>query len=116
MKGKLDRWLPLKSHYVRACEYMGINPNTNPNYTKEEIKQIMGEEGKKQQTGKLEVSEPTKNFIEFLTAKGFEFQVQQRNGHVNYVTIPEYTLGSYEGMVGTGAWFNDRFLYGYIKS
>jgi len=62
-------------------------------------------------TGQLEVWEPTEQFLQFLS-KNFKYNVKRKNkfDRIEYIIVPQYRSGTYQGIIGLAAWFNGDFI------
>ena len=61
--------------------------------------------------GKLEVSDPTQSFLDWLNATGLIYDLTvDPDNHPTYLTINNYMLGLYNGIVGLGAWFDGELI------
>lgn len=61
--------------------------------------------------GKLEVSYPTKRFLDWLDRTGLRYDLKtDSEGRPEYLTVEGWGLGTYNGMVGLSAFFDGEPL------
>jgi len=62
-----------------------------------------------EQVGELEVWDATEKFLNWLVKMGVDFEIEEQGGDVK-VTIKNYKIGSYQGIIGLSAEFGGELI------